>query len=298
MTLAVATLKATRPASRSRRPGPGVADPGRSAQVSQLARGPPGGLAAPEKPTSPTTSTAKDARAASAPWPVRWVRRDSSIHAAASDGTEREGDEVGPGVDVGEHGDDRDDDRGRDVRRHPSPRPGRGAHEVADPEADEHDREPGHGRPPSRCMDSSATPMPSRRTRCETADALTPSRSARSCCVCPRISPPRISREVVDIDPTMKSRQSSADCTAATVPGASSGPSVCRPRRARLRLARALLGRGDRVAGRPVRRAVVDAPHRVEGRDRASAEPEADVGAGVQGGAHDEAGVRACPSVA
>src|SRR5262245_33535353 len=96
-----------------------------------------------------------------------------------------------------------------------------GPDEVGDADADEHDGQPGHGRPPRVFMASTATPMPSRRTRWDTADGLIASCRAMSCWLSPCISPPRIAREVVDMEPTMKSRQPSAAWTAATSSGGS-----------------------------------------------------------------------------
>ena len=92
------------------------------------------------------------------------------------------------------------------------------------------------------------------------------------------------------MEPTMKSRQSSAARTAATVAGGSSGATYAvRDVRVCARWARSSAS-GDRVAGGPVGGAVVDAAHGVERRHVPAAEPEADVGAREELGPDDEAG--------
>ena len=85
--------------------------------------------------------------------------------------------------------DDREDDERDDTgergqaQRHTATS---GADEVGHAEREEGQRHPGHGSSPSIRIVSMATPIPSLRTRCDTADGVMPSRAAMSFWVSPQ----------------------------------------------------------------------------------------------------------------
>src|ERR671912_118470 len=144
-----------------------------------------------------------------------------------------EGDEVGGSGEPGENGDHRDhagtdENRAEHDRAPQDERPSSGSREVGRGDADEPDREPGHGSPRSSSWAASTAPMPSARTRWDTAEALMPSLCASSLWVVSGCMSPLNSRtDRSEKEPTRWSRQSSVALTAAATEEAE--PSPARP---------------------------------------------------------------------